>query len=139
MRTTTSMLALAGLACASLGIALADEAEKKADDKGKGASALTDRIFEKMDANGDGSVSREELSKFFGERLKDKGKGKAGDLMATVVGRMFDKLDANGDGKLTKEELAKLPDALGGTFKDKGGKLFDKLKDKLKGRKKGDD
>ena len=41
--------------------------------------------------------------------------------------------------KLTKEEFSKLGDGLGGAFKDMGGKILEKLMERLKGKKKGDD
>ncbi len=141
MRKMSSLLALSGLVLLACGLAIAADDEKKDKAKDKGGSAALDKIFEKM-ADGADHITKEKFTKFFEERFKDKG-GKIGDRLAPLMKGMFDKLDTNGDGKLTREEFAKFQDGLGGALKDKGGKLFDRLKDKLKdkfkGRKKADD
>ena len=52
-------------------------------------------IFKKLDANNDGSVTKEE---YMASKKAQKDTDKAG--------KHFDKLDANKDGKLTKEEMS---------------------------------
>ena len=79
----------------SLTFAADDDAPKK--DKGKG------KLFEKMDTNKDGKISKEEFAKFFGAITKNKLQGK-GDQLAKQI---FAMLDANKDGFLSKEEFAK--------------------------------
>ncbi|MGL4551253.1 MAG: EF-hand domain-containing protein [Gemmataceae bacterium] len=126
MRTVVSLSAVLLLAA---GVALADGEKKdeKPKDKGK---ALAGKMFEKMDADADGKVSKEEFKKASEERLKDKGKGdKAGEFMA----RLFDKADADADGFLNKEEFAKMAELLGDR-----GKLKEKLKEKKKKKSKDD-
>jgi hypothetical protein len=59
---------------------------------GKGAGKTPEQRFSKLDANGDGSVSLQEL----------RGKGKKD---AAKIEKRFKKLDRNSDGKLTLEEL----------------------------------
>jgi Ca2+-binding EF-hand superfamily protein len=69
-------------------------------------------IFKKLDANGDGKVTKEEFAKF-GDALKDK----IGADKADKVGQgMFDRLDANKDGALSAEEFK----GFGGGFQGKG-------------------
>src|SRR5262245_34755791 len=101
MRKLVSLFTLAAVVAFAGGLFAADE-EKKKDEKHKGKE-LAGKLLEKMDANSDGKVSKDEFKKFFEEKLKDKGRGeKAGELMV----RLFDKMDANADGYLSKEEFA---------------------------------
>jgi hypothetical protein len=59
---------------------------------GKGAVKTPEQRFSKLDSNGDGSVSLQEM----------KGKGKKN---AAKIEKRFKKLDKNGDAKLTLDEL----------------------------------
>jgi Ca2+-binding EF-hand superfamily protein len=125
MRKYVSLFTLAAAVAFAGGLFAADDEKKDEKPKGK---ALAGKMFEKMDANSDGKVSKDEFKKFFEERLKDKGKGeKAGELMV----RLFDKADANADGYLNKEEFAKLAELLGDREKLKE-MLKEKRKDKVK-------
>lgn len=75
--TTAVTLSLAGFAAS----AIADDHGRE----GKGPKGPHHgKMFDKMDANGDGTVTKEEARDFHEGR--------------------FDKMDANGDGKVTKDE-----------------------------------
>jgi Ca2+-binding EF-hand superfamily protein len=65
-----------------------------------------DALFKRLDADGDGKLSREELARFF-DRLHQ-----GGELARELVAAQFEKLDANKDGGIDKEELRKLPAVL---------------------------
>lgn len=94
------VIALVGLGW--LGMAPPSMAEKP----GKGKKD-PDALFKKIDANGDGQITKEEMKKFREQRAaskgktakKGKGKGKGG---------MFKKLDTNNDGVLTPDEFRKI-------------------------------
>jgi Ca2+-binding EF-hand superfamily protein len=98
------------------------------------------KLFEKMDADGNGKVSKEEYAKFrdsMVERIKEKLGDKAARL-GEVLEKAFDKMDANADGSISKEEFEKFegPGLLGGLG---GGKLDpEKLKELLKKKKGGE-
>ncbi len=134
--TIKLLLTAAASFFATLTLAASDE--KPA---GKAANFDKARLFAKMDADGDGKVTRAEFKKFreqAAEKLKDSGKagkvggklggkfaGKQGDLMDKV----FDKIDANGDGQITKAEFEKFQPA-GNLDADKRQKLKDLIKNK---------
>jgi Ca2+-binding EF-hand superfamily protein len=82
MKTTLMLSAL--LLSASFATA-ADKSDK----------ANPEAIFKKLDANNDGSVTKEE---YLASKKAQKDTNKAG--------KRFDKLDANKDGKLSKEEMS---------------------------------
>jgi hypothetical protein len=71
--------------------------EKKPKQKRLDGEAL----FKKLDANGDGKVTKEEFAKFGENRPKGNAKPGAAD-------KIFDRLDANADGSISLEELKKL-------------------------------
>ena len=64
------------------------------------ASARSERMFAKVDADGNGGVDKSELQTMLDDISKKSGKtlGSADDLMT--------KMDSNGDGSLSKDELA---------------------------------
>ncbi len=62
--------------------------------------------FSKLDANGDGFVSKEEFMQARAQRMSEQAK-KGGQLRNAKNSPDFGKLDLNGDGKLSKEEFAK--------------------------------
>ncbi len=62
--------------------------------------AFTKKQFDEMDANHDGKITREEL---------DAAREKHGALMREQFNKRFDEADANHDGALSKEEAQKLP------------------------------
>jgi Ca2+-binding EF-hand superfamily protein len=131
-----TLAAVLGFFCSAT-MALADD-EKKSD-PAKPKLAERGKLFEKMDSDGNGSVTKDEFKKFregVAEKLKDRAGGKAGALDG-ILDKAFDKWDANGDGKLTKEEFEK---ALPGEALEKlGGKVdLEKLKELIKKRKNGE-
>jgi hypothetical protein len=79
-----------------------DNEKKKAI--GKGLFGDPEQMFNKMDADNDKKVTKDEFKKFFEELTKGKleGKGLGGGE------KLFDQLDADSDGKLTLEEFKKL-------------------------------
>jgi Ca2+-binding EF-hand superfamily protein len=81
-----SVLGLAGLTFSALSAAQAKEGDGKAPDPHHrpGRAAFAEHWFERMDANKDGQLSRQEAE--------------------TGTLRLFDRLDANKDGTLTKAE-----------------------------------
>jgi EF-hand domain pair len=112
----------AALAAFATPVAFADD-DKKADDKkparaGKLAGKLDkSKLFETMDADKDGKLSKDEFAtglEKVGEKLKeraaDKG-GAKGDKLAgareKIAQRAFEKMDANSDGSISKDEFEK--------------------------------
>lgn len=128
--------ALAVLAFVGSSVLAADD-DAKEKRKGRDPSAALGKLFDQMDADGDGKVTREEFNKFFEGRAAGRGLGE-------VFKGLFDKLDTDKDGKLTKEEFGKFRETLGGglggrgDLKDRLEKLKDKgnLKEKLEELKK---
>ena len=107
-----------------------------ADDEKKPPAGTVDKskLFEKMDADSDGKVTKEEYKKFreqAAEKLKDSGKGGniAGKLDG-ILDKLFEKMDADGDGKVTKAEFEKFEPAGGKLDADKLKGLLEKLKKK---------
>lgn len=109
------LLAVAVVAFA-VPVALADE---KADDtkpakKGKLAGKVDkSKMFETMDANKDGKISKDEFkagmekaAEKLKERAADKG-GKAAGALDKIADKVFEKLDADKDGSVSKEEFEK--------------------------------
>lgn len=63
-------------------------------------------MLERMDSDGDGVITREEISNFRpggGRGQGGRGQGERGQSMN--LERMFERFDANGDGKITEDEL----------------------------------
>lgn len=107
----------------STGITRAEDAkEKKGRFQGKLKGRFDpEKLFEKMDADSDGKVTKKEFKAFF-ENL-----GKIGEKLAEFADTIFDRLDEDGNGKLTKDELKKL-----GNLREKLGGLRGKFKGKFK-------
>jgi Ca2+-binding EF-hand superfamily protein len=72
-------------------------------------------MLQKLDANKDGKISKDEFMKI-ADKAKDKG---AGDKAAGFLEKLFQKLDANNDGALSLEELKKMQDLRGQLRKKK--------------------
>lgn len=112
-----SLTLLALFTLVSLATARADEEDTPKKGKfGKNKGIVLDKVFEKLDTNGDGKISKEEFKKF----AENSAKGKGGQLGE----RLFDRLDTNSDGYLSKDEFKKLDelrDKIGG-LKGKFGK-----------------
>jgi len=113
--------------------------EKKAESpgkplaKGKLGTLDKSKLFEQMDGNKNGEVTKDEFKKFrevLAEKVKDKAPGGAG-MLDKLFDGMFEKMDADKDGKISKDEFEKHQPA---------GKLdpeqLKKLKDKLAEKKK---
>lgn len=85
-------------------------------------SKYIDQIFSKLDANGDGSIDKTELTKFV------QGAQANGDT-SVDVDKIFSALDANGDGSVTKQEFGdaarRLHDQL--QSQSRSDKLFAKI------------
>ena len=58
-------------------------------------------MLERMDSDGDGVITREEISNF----RPGGGRGQGGRGQPMNLERMFERFDANGDGKITEDEL----------------------------------
>lgn len=105
-------LGLFGVMVLAAGAGAADEpagAKKKKGGKGPNLEA----VFKKMDANGDGKISKDEFADFVSKlgngKLKDKPK---------LIDKLFARADADGDGFLSKDELKKVAARL----RDRAGK-----------------
>ena len=98
--TLSALVISASLALAAEG----DKPKKPGEGKpGEGKRPSPEEIFKKLDANADGSVSKDEF--MAGPRAKqDPAKG----------GEHFTRMDTDKDGKLSKEEFAKRPEGKGG-------------------------
>jgi Ca2+-binding EF-hand superfamily protein len=97
-------------------------ATANADDEKKAAKFDKAKLFERIDADKDGKVTKDEYKKFFeavGEKMKDAGKGeKIAGKLDGLAEKSFEKMDADKDGKVTKDEFEKAEG-----FGDFGGKL----------------
>jgi len=117
----------------SMAAVIAADGDKPDAKEGKGKFDKS-KLFEKMDANGDGKITKEEYKKSqeaMLEKIKDKLGDKA-DMMTKIFEKMFDKMDADSDGVVTKEEFEKFQPTIGGAGKGKFD--LEKLK-KLKEKK----
>lgn len=114
-------------------VSLAADDEKKSP-AAKVGNVDKSKLFEKMDADGDGTITKDEYKKFreqAAEKLKDSGKG--GNLAGKLDGifdKLFEKMDADRDGKVTKAEFEKYEPAGGKMDADKLKGLLEKLKKK---------
>jgi hypothetical protein len=114
------LLAVAvAVAAFAVPVAFADDDDKKADDKTAKKGKLAGKVdkakmFEQMDANKDGKLSKDEFKaglEKMAEKLKekagDKGGGKAAGMLDKIADKVFEKLDADKDGSISKEEFEK--------------------------------
>jgi hypothetical protein len=103
-RVTVVLAVIAALVAGAT--ARAEEAkEGKSCDgcKGKGGHRTPEEVFQKMDANSDGAVSKDEFVAFHEARAKTAGRdAPSKDTLEKRVAA----LDTDADGKLTKEEFA---------------------------------
>ena len=129
---------LAALFCFSCTAAMtfADDEKKKTDEPTKPtAKGKIDKskLFEQMDADKDGKVTKEEFKKFretMAEKLKDKLPG-GGAMLDKLFDGMFEKMDADKDGVVTKEEFEKYQPA-GNLDPEQLKKLIEKFTEKKK-------
>lgn len=82
----------------------ADAQDVEKEKKGLGKNVPPEVAFKKMDADGDGKVTKDEFKRLFEQAAK----GKLGDKGGAVGDRIFDRLDADRDGKLTLDEYKKV-------------------------------
>lgn len=129
-------MALLGVSCTL--VAYAEDEKKPGDAKpgfgGKfGAKIDKGKMFDRLDANGDGKVTKEEYVKSMEtmmDRLKEKlpaAKGPIGG--GDFAAKRFESMDADKDGTVTKEEFEKAsigPFGGGGLGKFKGKGPFKK-------------
>jgi Ca2+-binding EF-hand superfamily protein len=90
---------------AVLALAFCSPSMAQDEKKGKrGNQATPEETFKKMDANGDGKVTKDELEKWVkaNERL-----AKRAEQDTEFVNKMFTSMDANKDGSVTLEEYKK--------------------------------
>jgi len=64
---------------------------------------MAERVFKKMDADGNGSISKDEMQKAADERKAASGKDAPADLPS--VDDLFKSGDVNGDGGISQDEL----------------------------------
>jgi hypothetical protein len=77
-------------------------------------------LFQRLDVNGDGKISKDEFARFaeeLREKAKEKGKGEKAD--GRIADTLFQRLDTNHDGFLSLEEFKKFSE-MRGKVKDKG-------------------
>lgn len=114
-------------------VAVGADDEKKQPPAGKIGNLDKAKMFEKMDADGDGKVTKDEYKKYREQasaQLKEKAKNeKIAGLLDSVLDKLFEKMDADSDGKVTKEEFEKFAPA-GNLDQDKLKGLIEKLKKK---------
>jgi hypothetical protein len=95
------LLAAAAAALAlTVAPARADDEKPKPDQPGAGQLGRRgnpERMFKRLDADGDGKLSLDEFKK-----IAERGQGR---LTAEMAERMFTRLDKNKDGALTPDEL----------------------------------
>ena len=78
------------------------------------ATSRADRLFAKLDADGDGSISKDEFTAAFNNRRHHAHEASESGESGGRVSRLFDKIDADGDGEITKEENQAFVDSMRG-------------------------
>jgi Ca2+-binding EF-hand superfamily protein len=81
----------------------------------RGPAALQEKLFSKLDVNGDGGIDQSELGDFM-----DYVSSATGSTSQTDSSQLFKTLDADGDGSISKQELT-----------DGAKKLFEELRAQL--------
>ncbi len=123
-----------------------DKPDKKGGKKGQGQGPDWDTLIKKLDKDGDGQISKDELAAAKAEHEKkaaeepkgDEGKkpeggapGKKGKHPGVGNGPLakhFDEIDTNKDGKISKDEFKAFADAMKEKAKDKKGEKGEKPK-----------
>jgi len=126
MRNKLIAAILLGVSCTL--VAHADDDKKPGEDGKPGKTGKIDKakIFDKMDANGDGKLTKEEFkdaTEKMMERLKDKIPAGAGGKAGGFAEKRFGSMDADKDGSVSKREFEKAEAPRGlkgkGNFKGK--------------------
>ncbi len=73
-------------------------------DSATGTTASMDELFGKIDASGDGSISKDELEAF-GSNLETQTGRAASGSDTSAINRLFSAIDTSGDGSISKDEL----------------------------------
>jgi polyhydroxyalkanoate synthesis regulator phasin len=103
-----------------------DDPKKAAPTKAVGKAGKVDRakLFDTIDTNKDGKITKEEYKAFLDaakKKAEEKGKGgKAAGKAVEMMEKVFEKMDANKDGVVSKEEFEKFDPKTAG--KGKKGK-----------------
>jgi hypothetical protein len=113
-------------------ISMSSSAQDAENPKGalKGLFGDPEKTFEKMDANGDKKVTKEEFKKFFDNLAQGKLGDKIGDKLGQFTDAIFSRIDADKNDEISLEELKKMRDGLD---KEKLKELREKLKQKKDG------
>ncbi len=123
MFRTLALSAAAALLCAGATASADDTKTPPQQNPGKAAKKIDKaKLFARLDADGDGKLTREEFKKFaehLRDRLKEKGKG--GKRAAGPGEKLFDQIDANKDGVITLDEFEKFQLPRHAAGKGKGG------------------
>src|SRR5262249_13641699 len=94
-----------------------------------GLGNLSEIIFKRLDANGDGKVTKEEIKK----AAENRGNGQFN--ITEMLDKLFDKLDTDKDGALSAAEFKKFGDIL----RERLGTIYTaklkELREKLRNRK----
>src|SRR5205085_11821428 len=99
----------------SVGSAAGYSAAAACSTQSRSPAALQEKLFNKLDVNGDGGIDQSELGKFL-----DYVSSATGSTTQTDTAQLFKTLDANEDGSISKQELT-----------DGAKKLFEQLRTQL--------
>jgi Ca2+-binding EF-hand superfamily protein len=121
MKKILCLLAASGLAVLAMPVAAGNVAAPQRGD-------FAERMFNRMDANGDGVITRKEFEDYNGKRFdeldtnhdgkvsraemeaaRDKARKKLGEQLRRQFDRRFDAADANHDGALNRDEAQQMP------------------------------
>lgn len=117
-------LSLAGVTILLLcqAVVIADDDDKGKGKNGKRGAGNPEAMFKRMDANGDGKVTKDEYTKFqetVQEKLKQAGKGGNG-KGAGLGDKLFSLMDVDKDGTITLDEFKKARSKMAERGKGKG-------------------
>jgi hypothetical protein len=120
MKTIIRAACITGVLFLMAGTAWAGDDGPKKGKAGKGQAGNPEAMFKRLDANGDGKLSREEMGKLggrIGQKAKDKGKAvqNRGEML-------FDTMDTNRDGSVSLEEFKAMREKLSAGLKDRAKK-----------------
>lgn len=101
-----------------LALAFCSTSMAQDEKKGKRQQQTPEETFKKIDADGDGKVTKEELKKWVesNERIK-----KQAEKDPEFVNKMFDKMDADKNGSVSLEEYKKYREEAAKNRKKKDG------------------